>query len=597
MARQLTDAPAPAPVSRPARDEVARPAGRLRRAWALPVRAHVAALALVLVALVPVLGTGASFSADEGAAIIQAHQLSTGRGWVVEHPLPEADPSETNYPLELSARGARGTAPFVKHPLYALLLAGADRLGGITAMVLLSVAGTLAAAALAAALAARMGPGLARPTLWLVGLASPLLFDGYVVIAHTLGAAGAAGAALFALRAVEGRPLRSGHAGRRPLASVTGVGVCVAFAGLMRNEAVFFALGLAMAAGAVTLARRHLPAAGVAVVSVLAAAGAHFGEEEWIRRILGAPVVGLPGGPGVTTGFAAGRVQSFTLTWLRPGYGGPPLVEAALLLMVCALVVGVVAVRRHPGERRPVVALAGIAGGAALLGLAAGPTNVVPGLLVAFPVAAAGLVAIRRRALAPLAARVALGTFAAFALAVIATQYVTGGSGEWGGRYFALGLPVLAPVLVLALAAVGEPLDRSARRAALGALVACSVVMSVMGLSSLRDTHRFTARLQATATEAGRETGSARPVMVATHPAIPRHAWATFDDQRWLLARPGGLGSLVSRLRAAGVERFVLVTEEVERDAAELGSTVDVVSRSSPAGGPNWQVLVLRTRP
>ena len=588
MARQLTDAPVPAPVSPPARHDEARPAGRLRRAWSLPLRVHVAALAVVLVALVPVLGTGASFSADEGAAIIQAHHLSTGRGWVVEHPLPEADPSETNYPLELSARGDRGTAPFVKHPLYALLLAGADRLGGITAMVLLSVAGTVTAAALAAALAARMGPGLSRPVLWLVGLASPLLFDGYVVIAHTLGAAGAAGAALFALRAIEGR---------RPLASVLGVGACMAFAVLVRNEAVFFALGLAVAVGAVAVARRQLVAASVAVTSVLVAAGAHFGEEEWIQRILGPPVVGLPGGPGVTMGFVAGRLRSFTLTWLRPGYGGPPLVEAALLVMVCALVVGVVAVHRHPGDRRPVVALATVAAAAALLGLIAGPTNVVPGLLVAFPAAAAGLVALRRRTLIPVAARVALGTFAVFALAVIATQYVTGGSGEWGGRYFALGLPVLAPVLVLALAAAGQPLDRTARRAALGALIACSVAMSVMGLSSLRHTHRFTARLQATATEAGRQTGSARPVMVATHPAIPRHAWATFEGQRWLLAGPGGLGSLVTRLRAAGVGRFVLVTEEVERDAAELGSTVDVVSRSSPAGGPNWQVLVLRTRP
>ena len=583
MARQLTDAPAPPPPADPLPYDAPRPAGRLRRAWALPLRAHVAALAVVLVALVPVLGTGASFSADEGAAIIQAHQLSTGRGWVVDHPVPEADPTEANYPLELSARGDRGTAPFVKHPLYALLLAGADRLGGTAAMVLLSVAGTVVAAALSAVLATRMGPRLARPTLWLVGLASPLLFDGYVVIAHTLGAAAAAGAVVLTLRAIDGwplrsghagRPLRSGHAGRRPLVSVVGVGACVALAVLLRNEAVFFALGLAVASGAVAVARRHLAAAGVAAASVAAAAAAHLGEQEWIHRILGGSAVGLPGGPGVTTGFVAGRIRSFSLTWLRPGYGGPPLVEGALLLMACALVVGVIAARRHPGDRRPVVALATVATGAGLVALVAGPTNLVPGLLVACPVAAAGLVAIRRRALAPLAARLALGTFAVFAL----------------------GRPVLAPVLVPALATVGRPLDRIARRAALGALIACSVVMSVMGLSSLRDTHRFTARLQATATEAGRDTGSTRPVMVATHAAIPRHAWATFDDQRWLLARPGGLAPLVDRLRAAGVERFVLVTEELERDTAELGSRVDVVSRTSPAGGPNWQVLVLRAR-
>ncbi len=41
----------------------------------------------------------------------------------------------------------------------------------------------------------------------------------------------------------------------------------------------------------------------------------------------------------------------------------------------------------------------------------------------------------------------------------------------------------------------------------------------------------------------------------------------------------------------------MLVTDEIERDAAELGSQVDVVSRASPSGGPNWQVLVVGIRP
>ncbi len=47
------------------------------------------------------------------------------------------------------------------------------------------------------------------------------------------------------------------------------------------------------------------------------------------------------------------------------------------------------------------------------------------------------------------------------------------------------------------------------------------------------------------------------------------------------------------RLRATGVERFVLVTDHMERD----GDALDVVSRSSPARGSNWQVLVVRTGP
>jgi hypothetical protein len=264
------------------------------------------ALGLVLVALVPLVGTGASFSADEGAAIVQARHLSRGQGWVVGHPVPGADPTGRNYPLELSTRGPRGTAPFVKHPLYALLLAGADRLGGVTAMVLLSVAGTVAAAVLAAALAGRLRPGLARPSLWAVGLASPLLFDGYLVIAHTLGAALAAGAVVCALRGLEGRG--------RPAVAVAGVAGCMAVAVLLRNEAVFWGLALGVAVGAFALRRRSRVGGALAVGSVLAAAAAHLGEQAWIGRILGGDTTGVGGGVDAASGFLADRVHSLTLT-------------------------------------------------------------------------------------------------------------------------------------------------------------------------------------------------------------------------------------------------------------------------------------------
>ncbi|HET7721301.1 MAG TPA: hypothetical protein VFK43_15150, partial [Acidimicrobiales bacterium] len=75
------------------------------RAWAAPVWAHLAALALVLIGILGVVGTSASFSADEGAAIVQARSLSDGGGWLVEHPVPEADPTGENYPLEFSEHG------------------------------------------------------------------------------------------------------------------------------------------------------------------------------------------------------------------------------------------------------------------------------------------------------------------------------------------------------------------------------------------------------------------------------------------------------------------------------------------------------------
>jgi hypothetical protein len=591
VVRQLTALPTETPsLTDPTTSSPApSPASLIARVWARPLWNHVAALAVILIALVPVIGTGASFSADEGAAIVQAQHLSRGKGWIVDHPLPQADPTGKAYPLELSGKGPKGTAPFVKHPLYALLLAGADRLGGVTAMVLLSVAGTLAAAVLASILGARIRPGLARPTLWATGLASPLLFDGYLVIAHTLGAAFAAGAVVFALRGIEGR-------GRSALA-VAGTAACVAAATLLRNEALFWGVGLGLVLGVLAL-RRSPRCAALAVASVAAAGIAHLGEQAWSAWILGGRVTVSAGGSvSAGAGFLSDRLDSFSLTWLRPSYGGDPRLDLLLVLMAAALAVGSLAVRRNPDDHRAVITFGVVAAVAAVAALVSDPSNVVPGLLVACPLLIAGLVALRRTSLSSVPAQVCLGAFALFSGAVAATQYATGGSGEWGGRYFAVGLPMILPVLLLALAQAGECVGPASRRAGVVALVACSMAMTVMGVKSLHDAHRFTARLMASAARVGVTTGSERPVMVATRGLVPRMAWATFGRQRWLLSQSQDLGDLVGNVRAAGIDRIVVVSDDMGDDLGRIGPAAQVVSRQGRSDGTGWQIVLLQLRP
>ena len=560
-----------------------RASGQRRRGLGV----HVAALALVLLALVPIVGTGASFSADEGAAIAQARSLSRGDGWIVDHPLPEVDPTGVNYPLENSERGSRGVAPYAKHPLYPVLLAAADRLGGVTGMVLLSLAGTIAAAAMAALLARRLDPALDRPVLWVVGLGSPLLFDGFLVIGHALGAALAVAAVLLTLRAVERR---------RPLVALA-VGPAVAAGVMLRTEFVFMALALAVAvlvAGIV--ARRLAVPALVAAVSVSAAVAARFGDREWTGSILGPAGAGVPLPQGtLASGGVGGRARGFILTWLTPGYGAAGTVHAALVVMLVSVALAAWLTRRRPEEWRMIAGVSATAAGAALVALAVAPANVVPGLLVAFPLAAPGLLLVRRDHLGTTAGRLAAGTFGLFALGVIATQYQRGGSGEWGGRYFAVGIAVVTPLLVLALRDAGRRLEPQARRVVGVSLAGCMVALSVMGVGSLRAAHQRNASMNeaVAAATAATPAGDGGPaVVVAADGTLARHGWPTFDRARWLL---GGadLPALTERLRAAGIPEFVFVT----RDPAGPGAGLTVVDRRHGGGaGRQWYVMVVRAR-
>src|SRR6185503_15448446 len=115
-----------------------------------PLGVHLALLAVVLLAVTAGVRTDVSFSMDEPAAILQAERLAGGGGWLFPNPLPALDGDAAHFYFVLSDRGPDGIATYAKHPAYPLLLAAAGRLGGQTAMVLLSVAGALAAAGLTA---------------------------------------------------------------------------------------------------------------------------------------------------------------------------------------------------------------------------------------------------------------------------------------------------------------------------------------------------------------------------------------------------------------------------------------------------------------
>jgi hypothetical protein len=554
--------------------------GVLRRVWRLPLGCHVAALALVLVALMGVVGTNASFSADEGAAIIQARQLSRGDGWTTPNPLPEVDPEGDAFPLQYSDRGEKGFAPFAKHPVYPLLLAGADRIAGVPAMVLLSMVGTLVAATLAAALAGHLAPGLRRPTLWTTGVASPLLFDGYMVIAHTLAAALVTGALLLVLRT-----WRTGR-----LLPVLGTAACLAGAILLRTEALLFGMALAVATGAYGVLRRNAPA----VIAAAAAAGASVVtvrvEHAMTHAIVG-PALSL--NAAINPSVSRDPLRGFVTTWLRPSQGGHQVGDLFLFVMMGTLLAAALSARRRPAEGAGITLLAVVAASAAVVRVFVDSPDAVPGLLVAFPIFWAGLWLLDRRTFAGIPGGLTGATVVLFFVAVAASQYERGGSGEWGGRYFALGLPLAVPLVLDGYRRFADRVDVRTRTVVVGALVACSLALTVLAVRTLdNDHHASESVVAAVDRAAGRDV----PVILTTEAVLPRSAWRTFDRQRWLLVDAERLADYARRLRQAGIDRVTFATRERLRTEPILNRVYETADSVGASDGSGWQVLTLQAR-
>jgi hypothetical protein len=527
----------------------------------VPLWVHAVGLGAALLVLTAWVRTDVSYSVDEPAAIIQAQLLAAGDGWLLPNPLPSIDPAGDQPYLVLSDRGDEGTAPYAKHPAYPALLALADRIGGQTAMVLLSVAGALAAAVLTARIARRIDPALEVWTLWAAGLASPLFFDSQLVIAHTLGTAAAAVGVLAALR------LRR----RWSWAAAVGGGAALVAATVVRTEAVLFAvvLAAALAAGGVRGRDGRRVATGVTWVG---AAGLAVLADRWLlARITGAPVSGLSTAAGRDAlEFLATRVSSTATMLLAPGEAWATEAQLALfLVLVSAIALGVVL--RRPTASPVAVGLAG--GGlvaAALAPFLLSNPAATPGILIVFPALTVGLLTVNREVWEHVVTGWLLRVGGAYALLVALTQYAQAGGVEWGARYLAVALPVLVPAAVASVSAALRRTALPTRRVALGCLVAGSLATTGLAAWSLRYTHDATRRFAGRITEAAAQApgpdlgdGDRRPIVLATWFAVGRLTSVPGPDVRGLtVTDPRQVPELGRRLREAGVERFVLVSEE-----------------------------------
>lgn len=524
---------------------------------------HAVALGALLLLLLVLGGTSGVVSADEGAMLAQLDQLERTGSWTRPNPEPDADPDQLALPLELSERTDAGTwAPFAKHPAHLTLLRPAWAVGGLLGVLVVSMAGVVAAAVAAAVLAERMHSGSGVAVLWLTGVGSPLLFDGFQVVGHALGAAAFGWAVVAAVAAAESEQTRR-------LGPLAATGALVTAASLIRSEAVLAGLALGGVLGVGGLLRRRPWAIATGAAAVVAAVAVRLGEPRVVERLLGGgdvSTVSLGSSDAAGRGLLADRWSGFKVSVLDAGYGvddGEGLLLLGVLLAAAAAMTW--RWRRDAGLFR-LLAIGAAAAGVGRM-LVAG--FLVPGLLPATPVLLVGLVLVAPTDARRWPAWVLWGTIAAFACGVVLTQYRTGGTGEWGGRYFAVALPAAVAATAVAAWRGVSGLDERTRRLGVACLVVLAgslAVGAVRAADRARDASAAVADLVIVAVD-----GLDVDATVSTRGAVSRFAWEdVLDGRRWLTTDADGVGELVEALAADGADRLAVVTADVSTDLAAL---------------------------
>lgn len=537
---------------------------------------HVLGLLIVLIALIPIVDNGSFAIPDEGVYSAQAENLSNG-SWAAERPASDID-TEGNWAVlsDSSFRGSEGI-PYARRPLYPLALTTFWKVGGIVGGIVLSVFGTWAAAALSGLIASRFDRRAAAPTLWLAGIGSPLLFDAYLLVGHSIAAAFAAALSLAVVRALEGMSDRPAEDRRVPWRWITLAIVAVVPLTLLRTEGIIFVGGLGAALGlaAIRLSERRIDVRRLAFAFALVAFGAatYLLNNTWGRAI-------TSGADGDVT-FVDRHSNALDAVWysvLRPWFPDNTTASAAMVLVVVGSVAGPITIRFAPRFRVLGVGFLVLAGGAAVIrGFES--TDLVSGLVPAIPWIVIGLCMLGRSDLRTAGSRTLL-TAACLAFVVVTfTSYGDGGAAEWGGRFYHLLLPALAPVAALGLLRLTQTLTRAELLIAFASIALLTTALSVASIRASTELRRITGEVETYLNEISASHDGLMVFAPLTPSGASRLLWRVGSPTRPMLTAP--------ELRA-----LPLLLDEVpsRHEAVTVVSTtrsamlVDVVIRNAKNG-------------
>lgn len=574
-------------------DSATGPTGRASR---LPFWVHAALLALLLLAAVPVFDSEAPAFADEGLYSAQAAALADG-SWSVARPAPELDLDGRSVALIDAIIIGDRAVPYARKVAYPLVLTPFYAAGGSAGLLVASVMGTWAAAVTAGLLAGRISRRLAVPSMWLLGIGSPLLFNAYIVQGHSI-AAGLAGAVLVGSAAI----LDDGS--RRWI-----LPTLVAAAALVgvRSEGTIFVLALCLSL--VTQAawqwwpnRRSpgaLPRAHIGLAFLLGAVGAAV---FWLNDVAAKRI--SDGGLN-RTGSVVERPDPINAVWtdlLRPWFVDGSNASAMAVLLIVSVVAAAVALRVRPSLSILPIGLLLVAAVAAVLRQFE-PRLLVSGLLPAFP-AAAALVLLRRDDLRhPVVARLVLVSLAT-TIGLTLTVYGDIEGNQWGGRFFQVMLPALVPLVVLGMDRARSLLSPTEAKVSLAALLVVTMSLSAFSLRLNLENRDRSSDLVRTTFETADSLGIKEPLVAVAEfqpTGVGRLFWRRWMDGE-AVVQPN-LSLLRLTLQASrdnGIDR-VLVVSDADGESFEfvLGDAIEAEGWTLEGADDSnavYSVLILRDR-
>lgn len=444
-------------------------------------------LTAIMFLLTPLMYNGYIALPDEGVYSAQARAL-TEDGWITGRPEPGLGHNNIMDPLTPTVITEDGRIPYGRHPLFSIILAGPYAIFGKAGLVMVSVFGGVTASILIGLIGRSLDPRFGIPSMMLAGLSSPLLFNSYVVGAHSMAVALIGVIVLSTVKLLAYKT----RCWLIPMA------MAAALLPMLRTESVVFIAALAVATGVLAMPVMHKVSRPRATSLYIALAVTVFGsigwlvDRQWAASILGSTTGFLSNPNQALLGEQTDLVNGAWIALLQPwqsAANATPWVALDLLLILTAVVIW----RMVPRYRQIAVLLLVLAAvGSIAVGLST--TQLITGLIPAWPLVVFALIwPTRHDVQDPRTLTFIVATIIAL-VGLVLTIYGDGGSTQWGGRLFQILLPMLIPLSVVGMANALRRTNQGQARVATAALVVIALAygaMSLQKISTQRDANEF----------------------------------------------------------------------------------------------------------